>query len=98
MASYNTTNSNYDSSGLLTNSSPGYAMLGTYNMGTQWTAPQAFAPSMATVVVPTFGAPGYDTLLHNQAQPSGGGYFNIMTAYPSFAADQCTAFSSRMCS
>lgn len=96
MASYNTTNSNYDT-GMLTNGSPGYSTLGTYNKGTQWTAPQAFAPSMATIVVPTFGAPGYDTLLHNQSQPNGSGYFNIMTAYPSFAANNCTSFSNRLC-
>ena len=96
MASYNTTNSNYDTN-LLTNISPGYAQLGTYNMGTQWTAPQAFAPSMATVVVPTFGAPGYDTLLHNQPQPNGSGYFTITTAYPAFSSKNCTRFSQRLC-
>lgn len=82
----------------LTNNSAGYAMLGTYNMGTQWTAPQAFAPSMATIVVPTFGAPGYNTLLHNQQVPSGSGYFTIQSAYPSYQTDECTTFAASMCS
>jgi hypothetical protein len=71
-------------------------LLGTYNTNTQWTAPQAFAPSMATVVVPTFGAPGYDTLLHNQPRPSGVNYFNITSAYPQYG-NSCTAFATRMC-
>lgn len=78
-------------------SNAGYARLGSYNIGTQWTAPQAFAPSMATIVVPSYGAPGYQTLLHDQQYPSGGGYFTIGAAYPE---NQCSSvrFSERMCS
>jgi hypothetical protein len=76
-----------------------YASLAQYNQGYGAAAMApvpATTPSMATTIVPTFGAPGYDTLQHGANVPGCGGYFNIKMAYPQYD-NNCTAFTSRMC-
>lgn len=74
----------------------GYATLANYN-DIQAAAPMApvpsGTPSMAMTVVPTFGAPGYDTLMHGMKVPTSGSYFQIQNAYP----QKCTGFTSRLC-
>lgn len=54
-------------------------------------------PSMSTVVVPQYSAPGYDALQHgvNSAQMCGN-YFDIKSAYGS--PKGCTQFAARLCS
>lgn len=78
-----------------------YATLSNYNMGfgAGAVAPvPAGTPSMSTVIVPNFGAPGYDTLQHGKAgSETCGNHFSIKNAYPQFP-NSCTTFTSRQCS
>lgn len=59
------------------------------------------APNMAqlrsneVVVVPSYGGPGYNTLMH-QKQPTCSGYYDISSAYPSYP-NTCGQFSARLC-
>lgn len=76
----------------------GYATLGAYNMG----AGGPLAPVPATtnasgqIVVPQYGASGYNTLTHNVKVPSCSGHFNIQNAYPN-AEGNCVSFVARSC-
>jgi len=47
-------------------------------------------------LVPTYGAPGYNTLTHNSA-PSCSGFFNINTAYGQNANNCNTQYVKSMC-
>jgi len=46
------------------------------------------------VVVPSYGGPGYNSLM-NQKQPTCSGYYSVNSAYPNYPS--CGQFSSRMC-
>ncbi len=77
----------------------GYATLGSYNMGGGGSmAPvPVTASASGQVVVPQYGAAGYNTLTHNVQGRSCNGHFNIQTAYPS-ADGNCVNFVARTCS
>lgn len=58
-----------------------YANLAAYNNGGKGMQPPVPRGTVSGVyVVPNYGAPGYDTLMHGSA-PSCSGYFNIDGAY-----------------
>ena len=56
------------------------------------------SPSVSTIVVPSWGGPGYDTLFHcSGSDDAGNGYYSLNNAYPSFP-DNCGRFTNRLCS
>ena len=55
----------------------------------------AGTPSMAIQVIPVYGAPGYETLSHDN-RLSAGGHFTIQNAYPNYA-NNCDKFAQRLC-
>ena len=86
-----------------------YSRLSNYNQGMPESSPpiEAGTPSMSTTIVPAYCPtgngplypPGYNTLQHEQEQPSCNGYFNILSAYPFAASGTCAAtFVKRDCS
>lgn len=79
-------------------SSCGYGSMSDYCGCSTTMAPvPSQVPSMATVVVPVFGAISYDTLSHGAAGCEGHsscGYYTIEGAY---STDNCGAYTSRSC-
>jgi hypothetical protein len=73
-----------------------YANLSHYNQG----CAKAPAPSANNVcgmyIVPTYSAPGYNTLTHGGA-PSCSGYFNIKGAYGANAGSCNTRYVQKLC-
>lgn len=58
-----------------------YATLSNYNNGNQGVRPAMPASSVSGhYIVPSYSAPGYDTLSHGSA-PSCSGYFSVQNAY-----------------
>ena len=72
-----------------------YATLSSYNMGKSG-VPVPKGNVSGVYVVPTYSAPGYNTLIHN-AQPSCGGYFDIGDAYRSKSGSCNTQFVKKLC-
>jgi len=74
-----------------------YASLANYNNGSQGMSPPVPRGTVSGFyVVPAYGAPGYNTLMHDSA-PSCSGYFNIGAAYGT-SADNCgTQFVRKLC-
>jgi hypothetical protein len=84
-----------------------YATLNHYNENYSGRRPvNAPVPSQTRsnqiVIVPSFGGPGYQSLMHSQNSgcgrktPSCSGYYSVYNAYPS-SSNACAQFSSRMC-
>ena len=86
-----------------------YTTLGHYNAVNPGTVEHARASASAHpigpggerqgfYIVPTWGAPGYDTLTHGLRAPTCSGHFNISQAYGANAASCNTTFVERLCS
>ena len=80
-----------------------YATLNSYNQnyfgrngGAVGSAVASQTKSLETVVVPSYGGVGYNSLAYTQQEPQCGGYYNVRNAYPNFA-NGCGRFSSRQC-
>lgn len=75
-----------------------YASLQNYNQGYYGRSILAPVPattsSMETVVVPSFGSPGYNVM--SGTGPVCAGYPSIVGAYPNYPAG-CSQFTSRLC-
>lgn len=76
-----------------------YATLSHYNNGSQGLnkVPVPRSTVSGVYVVPTYGAPGYNTLTHGNAAPSCSGFFNIGNAYGKGANNCNTQFVKRLC-
>ena len=91
-------------------SSCNYTTLGHYNAVNAGTMEHARASSskgqpvgpagqrQGVYVVPVWGAPGYDSLTHNNVGGNCSGHFNISQAYGANAASCNTSFVERLCS
>jgi hypothetical protein len=67
-----------------------YARLGAYTGGFRGIRPPVPTTTVAGYyVVPSYSAPGYDTLQHGSSQLSSGPYFSIGRAY-GYGADACS--------
>ena len=55
----------------------------------------AQARSHETIIVPSYGGPGYQNLVHSTT-PTCTGYYSIDSAYPSYP-NACGQFNSRLC-
>lgn len=74
-----------------------YANLNNYNNGVQGMRPPVPASTVSgQYIVPNYGAPGYNTLMHNNA-PSCSGYFNIQSAYGNDGSGCNTQYSTKLC-
>ena len=79
-----------------------YAQLGSYNLGFRGIRPPVPMTSVSGYyVVPTYSAPGYDTLTHGPpgcgCGESGGNYFSIGKAYGYGAGDCNTQDMGSIC-
>ncbi len=76
-----------------------YARLGAYVAGFRGIRPPVPMTTVAGYyVVPTYSAPGYDTLTHGQPDCSSGGpYFSIGKAYGYGAANCNTQYMGAIC-
>ena len=77
-----------------------YATLDAYNQNFsvrgRMSAPRfSQTGSSEVIIVPSFGANGYNTLTQSAA-PSCSGYFDIRNAYPNYP-NTCGKFSSNLC-
>jgi len=73
-----------------------YARLGCY-YGPSSTMPALRAGTVTgAMVVPTYGAIGYNALTHGVSQSSGG-HFNITDAYGAGASSCSTPYATRIC-
>ena len=79
-----------------------YATLDSYNQN-YWGRAGIVGPpvmsqgqSMETVVIPSYGGIGYNTLAYNQNNLSCSGYYNVKSAYPSYP-NACGRFSAQQC-
>ena len=86
-------------------SGPGcsYATLHSYNQNYFGRGGGAVGPasisqtrSLETVVVPSYGGIGYNTLSYTQRNPSCSGYHKTRNAYPSYP-NACGQFTSQQC-
>lgn len=77
-----------------------YATLDNYNQN-YFGRGMVGAPTMSQTrsheiyVVPSYGGPGYDKLMHAK-YPSCSGYYDVNSAYPNYP-NACGRFSSRLC-
>ena len=77
-----------------------YANLSTYNSSSDGTlSSPAFRASANrdSYVIPQYGAVGYNTLTHENSDPSCAGYFNIQSAYGANADDCNTQYGNTDC-
>ena len=59
-----------------------YATLAKYNQGSVGMKPQVTPGTVSGhYIVPSYSAPGYNTLTHGRTAPSCSGFFNITNAY-----------------
>jgi hypothetical protein len=74
-----------------------YATLAHYNNGSAGMRPPVPATTVSgKYIVPTWSAPGYNTLMHNDV-PSCSGYFNIQAAYGKDAGSCSTKYVTKLC-
>lgn len=74
-----------------------YATLSNYNHRNQGTSPPLRKGDVSgSYVVPSYGAPGYDTLSHGVAH-SCSGYFDVNDAYKSKGGSCNTQFVRKLC-
>lgn len=78
-----------------------YATLDNYNQnyfgrGTVGAPVMSQTRSNEIVVIPSYGGPGYNTLMH-QNRPTCAGYYSINSAYPSYSSNTCGQYSSNLC-
>lgn len=87
----------YDSAGSCSNTN--YARLGAYAAGYRGIRPPIPTTTVAGYyVVPTYSAPGYDTLTHGAPDCcSGGPYFSIGKAYGYGAGNCSTQYMGAIC-
>lgn len=76
-----------------------YARLGSYNKGH---GAGAMAPVPATTtsgvyVVPTYSAPGYNTLMHGKKVPGCFPYFGLQAAYGKGANNCKQSYTTKLC-
>jgi hypothetical protein len=80
-----------------------YAMASSTNANSSVSSPNFSTSVSGYYVVPSYSAPGYDTLTHGQDVQHGGKYFQINRAYGSNNnSSNCAAFGntqymSKMC-
>lgn len=72
----------------------GYPSLGCYNP--QSAASGQALPPTGKQIIPTYDAPGYNTLQHGAKNPSCGGHFSYMNAY-SHAQGCNQNYTTRVC-
>lgn len=78
-------------------SSCSYATLSHYNNGSKGMQPPVPRETVSgSYVVPSYSAPGYNTLNHG-ATPSCSGFFNIGDAYKSNGGNCNTKFVKKLC-
>ena len=74
-----------------------YATLSNYNNGSQGMNPPLRKGDVSgSYIVPSYGAPGYGTLMHGAA-PSCSGYFDINDAYKNKGGRCNTQFVRKLC-
>jgi len=74
-----------------------YASLSSYNNGNKGVRPAMQATNVSgKYVVPSYSAPGYNTLSHNVA-PTCSGYFSIQAAYGGNGGSCGTKYVQSLC-
>jgi hypothetical protein len=75
-----------------------YAQLGAYNLGFSGIRPPVPLTAVSGYyVVPSYTAPGYDTLTHGSSGDSAGNYFNINRAYGAGSNSCNTQYMGSLC-